>query len=510
MASINRKPTTHTYEGGKAVQRTPQQELFVLCASFLNEDNFYETASDTRKRLEELAVKVCDDTDWCLNLITWLRGDGGLRTASQLTAIALVHARLAKGLNGHNRQLISASIRRPDEGPALLNAYKITYNTLPKPVKRGVADALANLTENGWLKWNGKTEKGSVSLTDAIRLTHPTPKDEHQDKLFDLIVNKHTDEEREQLLTSLPVIAARERFNKLTADGKLVALTGDNATELIRSARLTHETIFSQLGALNPEDASKIWLHLIPDMGYQALLMNLRRIITACGEDSDPVRLAVERISRPEDAGYAPLPISFLSAYRNVPDIAHPYLAKASRYSLRHVPELTGRTLIMVDRSGSMDWPLSQRSTLTRYDAASMFACALGLKNRNSVVVPFEDHAYEPILLEGDDPLAMLDRFGQPVGGTHVGSSTRQAYESYGPFDRVIVITDEQTSWGDTVQVKDAVPHDIPLYVWNLAGYHGALSLGDRNRVNLGGLSDTAFTLLSFDAVNKWPWDTLN
>lgn len=41
----------------------------------------------------------------------------------------------------------------------------------------------------------------------------------------------------------------------------------------------------------------------------------------------------------------------------------------------------------------------------------------------------------------------------------------------------------------------------------NLGGYHGALSLGNRNRVNLGGLSDAAFSLLSFDTGTKWPWE---
>lgn len=163
MASINRKPIVHTHEGGKAVLRTPQQELFVLCVSFLNEDSFYETASETRLRLEELAAHTCSDTDWCLNLIKWLRGDGGLRTVAQIAAVALVHARLGKKLDGGNRQIIAASIQRPDEGPAVLNAWKTSYGTIPKPVKRGVADALQNLTENGYLKWNGKTEKGQIS-----------------------------------------------------------------------------------------------------------------------------------------------------------------------------------------------------------------------------------------------------------------------------------------------------------------------------------------------------------
>ena len=514
MASINRKPKTITYEGGKAVRRTPKEELFLLCASFLNEDSFYETASDTRHRLDALADKVCEDTDWCLHLIEWLRGDGGLRTVAQLTAVSIVHASLNRKLNGGNRQLIRTSIQRPDEGPAVLAAWIGAYGrNIPKPVKRGVADALTGLTENGWLKWAGKTSKGQVSITDAIRLTHPTARDPRQNRLFDLIVNEHTDGERSRLLEGLPVIAARERFNRMPVEEKINILTGKYAVETIKSARLTHETIFSQLGKLDPEVASTIWMNLIPDMGYQALLMNVRRILTTCGEDSPAARLVTERVSHPEQAGYEPLPISFLSAYLNVPESVKPGLERAAKYSLRHVPTLAGRTLIMVDRSGSMSDRLSSHSSLSRYDAASMFACSLGLKNPNSVVIPFEDNPDTPIILEGEDPLAMLDRFGTAFGGTRVGTCTYEAYEKHGPFDRVIVITDEQTWgdipdwWGETVQLKDAIPHEVPLYVWNLGGYEGALSLGDRSRVNLGGLSDASFRMFAFNESHRWPWE---
>lgn len=507
MASINRKPATTTFEGGKAVKRPPKQELFLLCAAFLNEDSFYRNAEQQRKRIDQLAEQVCEDHEWALNLVAWLRGPGGLRTVAQIAASAIVHARLDKHLEGHNRAIIAAGIQRADEGPALLNYYTTTYGNLPKPVKRGVADKLGELTQNAWLKWNGKTKRGGITLTDAIRLTHPKPANDTTRSLFDLITRMHTDEQRAQLVDELPVIAAREQFNALTAEQRISLLTGPDAERTIRDARLTHELIFSGLGKLDTKTASAIWTRLLPDMGYQATLMNLRRIIGTAGEDSEAARIALDRISHPEDAHYEPLPIAFLSAYRNVPEIARPALEHAAKHSLRHVPELAGSTLVMLDHSGSMSSMLSRRSTLTRYDAASMFACALALKNPDTRIIPFENDAMPEIHVEGDDPLAMLDRFGEPWGGTRVGSSTRQAYDAHPGFTRVIVLTDEQTSWGDDIPVGDAVPKDVPLYVWNMDGYSASLSLGDRTRLNLGGLSDAAFTVLAFDQTTKWPWD---
>jgi len=506
MASINRKPNVRTHEGGRATRRTPKQELFVLCAGFLNEDSFYETSGRTRIRLGQLATQVCDDAEWCLNLVTWLRGDGGLRTAAQLAAIAIVHARLAKHQSGANRRIITASIRRADEGPALLNAWKTGYGTIPKPVKRGVADGLTNLTENAYLKWAGKTGKGMITIADAIRLTHPKPRDERQSALFSLSTGNHDGEDRKALLLALPVISARERFNSMSVEQKIRELTGEHGTELIKTARLTHETVFSALGELDPDTASAIWEQLIPGMGYQAVLMNLRRIITTCGEQSHATGMALERVSHPDEAGYAPMPISFLSAWRNTPDIAHPALEQAARLTLRRVPALDGRTLIMLDRSGSMNYPLSERSTLTRFDAAAVFACALGLRNPGGMIVPFGWDAMEPVRVEGENPLAMIGRLGNPYGGTRVGASVQQAFRK-GSYDRVMVITDEQTSYGDTTDLSRAVPDGTPLYVWNLGGYQASLSLGDRNRVNLAGLTDSAFALIEFNETGAWPWD---
>ncbi|MFQ7493992.1 MAG: hypothetical protein ACLRL4_10420 [Bifidobacterium bifidum] len=327
MAGINRKPGVRTHEGGRATRRTPKQELFVLCAGFLNEDTFYETSGQTEQRLGQLATQVCEDTEWCLNLVTWLRGDGGLRTARP--AGRNRNRPRPTSPNTSPAPTVGSSRRRfaaRTKVPALLNAWKTRYGNIPKPVKRGVADSLGHLTENSYLKWAGKTSKGMVSLADAIRITHPKPHDGRQSALFSLIAGTHENEDRKALLTALPVIRARETFNAMSVGQKTSELTGEHGTELIESARLTHETIFSALGELDMETASAIWQRLLPNMGYQAVLMNLRRIITTCGEHSTAVNMALERVCHPEEAGYKPMPISFLSAWRNTPDIAHPAL----------------------------------------------------------------------------------------------------------------------------------------------------------------------------------------
>lgn len=502
MANINKTPNrrTRTHESGTAARRTPQQELFVLAASFLNEPTFYEAPTKSCKRLAELCDKVCADTQWCLNLVTWLRGDGGLRTSAQLTAVCIVHARLRKHLNGGNRGIIRAACRRADDAPAILAAWSRMYGlNIPMPVKRGVADALGDLNEAAYLKWGGR---GAWTIADAIRITHPKPSTKRQEALYRHIV--HPDECVDPLL--LPVIDGRHQWNSLDRDAKTAIMRGGAARNVIHDAALTHEAIFSDLGAIDTETAGRIWDGLLATMGYQAVLMNLRRIIDSCGERSTTAQAALDRIAHPENAGYSPMPIGLLSAYRNVPPAARPALEQAARHTLAKVPELAGTTLVMVDKSGSMGTTMSERSTMTRYDAACMFASALALKNSGTTVVPFDTSIHDRLRLDGDNPIAMTARFGTPYGGTLVYMSTREAIRRYGPFDRTVIITDEQTGWGD-LDVDSAVPAGMPLYVWNMAGYRPSLALGNRARTNLGGLTDSAFAILCADEDIKWPWE---
>ena len=64
-------------------------------------------------------------------------------------------------------------------------------------------------------------------------------------------------------------------------------------------------------------------------------------------------------------------PFRYLAAYRHAPSLRWSYpLEQALGHSLANVPALPGRTLVLVDRSGSMFYSrMSDRSELTRADA---------------------------------------------------------------------------------------------------------------------------------------------
>jgi len=72
-------------------------------------------------------------------------------------------------------------------------------------------------------------------------------------------------------------------------------------------------------------------------------------------------------------------------------------------------------------------------------------------------------------------------------------------------------VTDEQ-AWGGFygADPTSAVPANVPVYTWNLAGYkHAHGPSGQGNRHTFGGLTDTAFRMVSLLEAGRdtaWPW----
>src|SRR3954451_21080564 len=116
------------------------------------------------------------------------------------------------------------------------------------------------------------------------------------------------------------------------------------------------------------------WQSVIGSMGYMALLRNLRNFDEA-GVPDDVAASVPARLADPEEVARSrQLPLRFLSAYRAVPSLRWAWARdQALGLSLAGVPSPPGRTLVLVDRSGSMFGPLSRRSQLNRADAAALF-----------------------------------------------------------------------------------------------------------------------------------------
>lgn len=496
-----------TAEGGMGWQRTPKGELFLAAVTSLNEDTFYETANNRTKRIQTLTAspEIVNSPEWTLGMVRWLRQEVGLRSIPAVVAISAVKERLDAGLTGTNRQIVEAAIGRLDEASDVLAGWMSLYGrNIPSCVRRGVADALRDrLSERSYLKWVGRMSAGSVTLRDVINLTHPKPKTKTQEALIKYALDEGYGKKGND--KQLPVIRARRRFLAMDRDTQIRALTGPDAKNTLREAALTHEVIAGAIGTI-PAD---VWETLVPEMGYMALRMNLRRI-EASGASRALIATINERLGDVEEAAKSrTMPVAFYAAYKNAPLAFAAALQDAANASLENVPALKGSTLVLLDRSGSMSGILSAKSSLTCQDTANVFAAALALRGENVRVVAF-DNRMEDVKVTSADLLRVVDQMPAPRGGTYTPEAIRWAHEGGRQYDRIVILTDEQYAGGSVDSALDTYAPGVPVFTWNLAGYRTAQMEAREGRWTFGGLSDKGFQmipLLERGIGQSWPWE---
>lgn len=487
--------TGTTYEGGPGYARDAQSELFLLAvANMVGEDTFYETAGQRDSRFAQLVRQVATtDFDWLTRFACWLRGEANMRSASLVLAAEATQACLAAEQPG-SRALIASVLQRADEPGEFVGYWHSHYGRkLPMAVKRGVADAAARLySEKSFLKWD--SDLRGYRFGDVIQLAHVEPKAEWQSVLFKYAIEKRFGIEGLEVPTTLKTLLANSYVQSMPPETIHQWAQEGTLADKLADAGMTWEALSAL--ARGPM-TSDLWESIIPSMGYMALLRNLRNFDQAGVSDKVALQVAA-RLADPEQVAKSrQLPMRFLSAYRAAPSLRWSYpLEKALDLSLANVPELAGRTLILVDTSGSMHSPFSKDGTLMRWDAATIFGLALARRCAHADVVSFSNHGLRFPMQLGESLLKALERWKN--GGYFIGGGTQTTAAVQATFDRhdrVVILTDEQAGgWGGAP--GDAIPQAVPLYTWNLAGYKLGHTAGGPHRHTFGGLTDAAFKMI--------------
>jgi hypothetical protein len=501
-------PTGVTGEGAPGYARDVRSELFLLAiTNMTGETTFYETAGSRDDRFVALVRQVAViDPAWMAKFIPWLRNEANMRTASIVAAIEAARAMVKAGISGGRGIVSSALVRADEPGEALAYCLNTYGRKIPKPVKRGIADAAVRLYgQRSHLKWD--SSRSTVRFADVIEMTHPAPVDITQDLLFEFLLGERHGRE---FLSEIPLRMLqnnrelRSAWNnrQVTATEIMASVNPQNLAE----AGMNWEDVLSALG--NKIDKKVLWEALIPTMGYMALLRNLRNFDQA-GLSYEMQRFVMAKLRDFEEVKKSrQFPFRFLAAYNNVGSLNWgPALEQAANYSLANIPTLAGRTLILVDRSGSMFDRVSEKSQLNRADSAALFGSAIALRNVGRVdLVQFGTYYQRVTVRPGDSLLKIATERFTNLGGTDTLSAVNKSYASH---DRIIILTDEQTSGYRNPLAQ--IPANVPVYTWNLAGYrYGYAPSGENNRHVFGGLSDAAFKLIPLlerGSDVTWPWD---
>jgi len=533
--ATERAPSGRTHEGGPGYGRDTKSELFLLAVTnMVAENTFYETAGARDDRFEQLVRQVAiEDPDWMSRFVPWLRSVANMRSASIVAACEAVKARLdadrqvekppfgvAQVQNPFNRAVIAAACQRADEPGEILAYWTSRYGrAIPKPVKRGVADAVARLYSGKSLLKYDSDAKG-FRFGDVIDLVHPTP---HPDKPWQGELFRYALDRRHNRAGLPPesnrTLNANLVMRTLPVEDRRAVLLQPDGPERLADAGFTWEALAGWLQG--PMDAAA-WEAIIPSMGLMALARNLRNFDQAGVSDAVAAQVAAKFADAEQVARSRMLPFRWLSAHRAAPSLRWSYpLEQALGHSLANIPQLAGRTLILVDTSTSMDAGFSKDGTLMRWDAAALFGIALGHRCAHADVVSFSSaqqfYGDRPgprtkafPMAKGESVLRSLQRWkgdGYFLGG---GTDTAGALRStFARHDRVVIVTDEQAAY-DPVGVSGSIPANVPMYTWNLAGYQaGHAQSGGANRHTFGGLTDQAFKmipLLEAGASQSWPF----
>jgi hypothetical protein len=250
---------------------------------------------------------------------------------------------------------------------------------------------------------------------------------------------------------------------------------------------------------------ARAWAVVIPSMGYFALLRNLRNFEDA-GVPKQVLARVVKKLADPNEVRASrQFPLRFYSAYKNLRSESFAYaLETALELSVQNIPRFPGRTLIMVDCSGSMNSRLSAKSDLLRWEAAALFGLAMAKRCEQVDLYAYSNEVrrFDPSgpLLRTLPSLFQWKGAGQ---GTQTWQSVAQCFSGQG---RVVILTDEQAHpAGGSPEVEAK-----RVYTYNLAGYRTAHNQqGANGSYVFGGLTDVGFEMMVLIEAGEdagWPF----
>lgn len=431
ILKLSKDSGLRTHEGAPACVLTPEQALRRTALScLLWEKEFYEDGVQIATRIRELVPQVAADRVAALAVEA--------RERMKLRHLPLLLAR-EMARHATHRALVAETlahvIQRADE----LSEFVAIYwaggkQSLSAQVKKGLAGAFCKFDEYALGKYD---RAGAVRLRDVLFLSHARPVDVAQTDLWKRL-------------------AQNELATPDTWEVSLSAVGRGERTDEEKKA-----------------EKRAVWERLLTErkLGALALLRNLRNMHTVGVREE----LVLEVLANLKTDRV--LPFRFLAAARSAPQWEQALEAAMFRSLEGRASTLRGHTVLLVDVSGSMNWPLSHRSEMHRTDAAYGLAILLREIAEKVSIFTFSNKTVRVADRRGMALRDALDA-SQPHSGTYLGTAVEHVEAEYsGKYDRIIVITDEQS--------HDRVPAPRGRgYVVNVASNRNGVGYGEWTHVD--------------------------
>ncbi len=450
--AVNNK--TENLAGGEAYKESAELELISLVLTSFVSDKFYEKANDQLARLKVLMKYV--RPEFAAKLAIYARNEFGMRSITHALAGELAHA--VKGKEWTKRAY-EKIVRRPDDMLEILGYYMSNFGKpIPNSLKKGLSEALKKFDRYQLAKYRG--DRSSVKMVDLVNLVHYKPTEEQKEVFKDLM------------------------------EGKLVSTD-------------TWETKLTQSGQNGKSEAektelkNKAWGDLLKEgkLGYFALLRNIRNILLT--KNQEIIDLACEQLVDEKAIKRSlVLPFRYQTAYQEVSKLSGSRkflmaLSQATDISLSNAPKLPGKTLVVLDESGSMDgkpWAIG-----------SLFAAVL-YKSNDADLMLFADRAR----MINPDPNSSVTGLSNEIGNARKSGGTdfhcifNGLTESY---DRIVILSDMQGWVGYNAPKREFTEYCNRIgkrpfvYSFDLNGY-GTLQFPEQNVFAIAGFSEKIFDVM--------------
>lgn len=492
-----------TYEGGRAQEKTLEQEWTNMIFSSFLQDGFYESQQDYTERMIELNDKIIAKygPQFASKAMDYVRNELGMRTTSAL---------LAAQLNGESfdnkRAAFSNYFHRPDDVSEVFAAIDTIGGKRSHALIRGAADYLGTLSEYSLGKY--KMRGHQYNMFDLINLTHA-----HSDA-----IQKYKDGELDapetwevKISTAANDDERNQNWRELVVEGKLGYLA------LIRNIRnyasiLEYDEIAKYLV---PQLINKVAIQKSLVFPYQ--IYNAYKAIRTSNRDRNSWdwdwsygRETREHMNFDDPLGEKKTNL-IIAALNN-----------AFIYSVGNVPALDGDNCIIMDVSGSMDDNWSP--TLTINEVCSVYAAAMILNNpHNTTVIKFGtqskifDHIKALEEIDNVFELIFLLRQNDDLGyGTDIASAVKLMTRGY---DSIFLFSDMQVMdsshlyrwnyYGEQIDnggsFKDYFSKfgPIPVFSFDLGNYHNRVETGYTNIYPITALSANVFDFINLVKQSK-------
>ena len=485
-AKAKKSLVTTNAAGGIAYTMKEKTELVSILLTSFVADTFYSKADDVTKRVATLISNI-KDKSFAAKAAIYARNEFGMRSISHVVAGELAKESAIKG-EVWTKSFFEQVVLRVDDMLEIVSyIWKDGKKPLPNSLKKGFRAAFNRF--DGYQLSKYQANGSSFKLVDLVNLVHPVPTPRNAQAL-DALIN-----------------------------GKLKNLT-------------TSQTALTNIGQSGGTDAQKAdlrkgyWTSVLAErrLGYTDLVRSLTKIAKDAPEAVDA---AVEQLTdRKLVANSLIMPYQLYIAMKMVEKELGATsearklikgLSTAVEISCDNVPSFGGKTLVVVDRSGSMSSPLSNgnASVLSMAEVGTLMALFLARKNDTDYMIFGDTAKYVPynaqdsILTSVKTLLSYNEGYSGKYNVGH-GTNFHEIFKNLnGKYDRIIIFSDMQGWAGgyygvdkDLRAYEAKVGHKPFLYSHDLRG-EGSLQLPEERVFVSAGFSDKIFDIMKLLEQDK-------